>query len=129
MEARGYRILVKPTEKPRETESGIITSLEGTEWDQMERTGNQYGTVLSIGHTCWKGTTEDEPWCAVGDEIVYSKHAGRYVWDRITQEEWLVINDEDVLCIYRKAEEKQGSADDFDAALAKMEEELADVGS
>lgn len=105
MQARGYRLLVKPKPIQRESAGGIIISVDGTQADRLEQSGNQMGTVISIGHTCWKGGPKDivqDPWCVMGDEIIYSKHAGRFVFDPETEEEYLIINDDDVLLITKK---------------------------
>ena len=107
LEARGYRILVKAKEIERVSEGGIIVRVEGSQEDRLEQAGNQWGTVVSIGHTCWKGGVNDlvqEPWCKEGDEIIYSKHAGRYVYDPDTGEDFLMINDDDVHCIVKRDE-------------------------
>ncbi len=104
MEVRGYRLLVKAKEIKRESEGGIILSVEGTNEDRLEQTGNQVGTVVGIGHTCWKGSLEQEDWCEVGDTILYSKHAGRFVYDPETDEPYLVINDDDVLIVLEKGD-------------------------
>ena len=110
LEMRGYRLLVKPKEIERVSEGGIIISVEGTNEDRLEQAGNQWGTVVSIGHTCWKGGPNDivqDPWCDVGDDIIYSKHAGRFVYDPYTNEQFLVINDDDVHCIVKKGEKDE----------------------
>ena len=108
LEAKGYRLLVKAKEVERVSEGGIIVSIEGSKEDRMEQAGNQWGTVVSIGHTCWKGGVDDTPWCDVGDEIIYAKHAGRYVYDPYDagdEAQYLIINDDDVQCIVKKAGE------------------------
>ncbi len=97
IDVQGYRILVKAKEIERVSAGGIIVSVEGTNEDRLEQTGNQIGTVIGIGHTCWTGGKDETPWCEVGDEIIYSKHAGRFVFDPESDEPYLVINDDDVI--------------------------------
>tara|TARA_R110000868_G_scaffold292874_2_gene553387 strand:- start:283 stop:612 length:330 start_codon:yes stop_codon:yes gene_type:complete len=99
---KGYRLLVKAKEIERVSGGGIIISVEGTNQDRLEQTGNQIGTVVGVGHTCWKGSVDDTPWCEVGDDILYSKHAGRFVFDPVTDEKFLTINDDDVIAVIQK---------------------------
>jgi co-chaperonin GroES (HSP10) len=105
MKVKGYRILVKAKEIKRESDGGIILSVEGTNEDRLEQNGNQFGTVIDIGHTCWKGGIDETPWCAIGDEIIFAKHAGRFVFDPETDEQFLVMNDDEVICVVREGEE------------------------
>ena len=106
MQIRGYRLLVKAEEIKRETDWGFVTSVEGTNEDRMEQSGNQIGFVVGVGHTCWKGGVDETPWCKEGDRILYSKHAGRFVYDPNTDEPYLVINDDDVLLVLEKKVEE-----------------------
>ncbi len=92
----GYRILVKPDEVETTTSGGIILALD----EKLEAAGQQFGTVIGIGHTCWtneKGEPLSDPWCEVGDKILFAKHAGRFVYDPHTNEEFMVMLDTDVI--------------------------------
>jgi co-chaperonin GroES (HSP10) len=106
MEVKGYRILVKAKEIERTSKGGIIISVEGTNEDKLEQNGNQFGIVVGIGHTCYKGGVSDEPWCEIGDEIIFARHAGRFVFDPETNEQYLIMNDDEVLCVTRKGAAK-----------------------
>ena len=76
------------------------------------------GEVLAIGPQCWKAHAaalidlpdalkQDamEPWCSVGDWVLYSRHAGKFVNDPLVpleeqeDSELYVINDDDVIAI------------------------------
>ncbi len=94
LEVKGYRILVKPDPLETVRESGIILVLD----EKLERSGQQFGTVIGIGHTCWQSGSDNQEWCVVGDRILFSKHSGRFVYDPDTEEELMVMNDDDVLC-------------------------------
>ncbi len=94
---KGYRVLVKLKEIERVSDGGIIVSIEGTREDRLEQAGNQFGIVDQIGHTCWKGGVDETPWCEVGDMIALSKHSGRFLFDPHTNDEYVIINDTDVL--------------------------------
>lgn len=102
MQVKGYRILVKAIEIKRTSEGGIILSVEGTNEDRMEQNGNQRGIVVGIGHTAYQSEASNEPWCEIGDEIIFAKHAGRFVFDPETDEQFMVMNDDECLCVTRK---------------------------
>jgi len=103
IKVRGYRILVKPKEIEHMSKGGIITTVPGTQEDKLEKAGQQFGTVVGIGHTCWKGEELGEPWCELGDSILFSRHAGRFVYDPSNEEEALfIMNDTDVLAVVRE---------------------------
>jgi len=102
LEIRGYRLLIKPREIERVSSGGIIVSVEGTNDDKLEQSGNQFGEVIGIGHTCWKGGVDETPWCEEGDQICFSKHAGRFIYDPETDDPYLIINDDDVICVIER---------------------------
>jgi len=88
----GYRLLVKPE---------VIE--DTTEWDfkiiideKLERAAQVYGEVVSVGSECWKG---DTPWAEVGDRVCYVKHSGKFITDPETDEEFVILNDEDILIV------------------------------
>ncbi len=95
LHVRGYRILVRPDVVETETASGIVITLD----TKLEEAAQQLGKVVGIGHTAWKTSLGCEPWCAVGDRILFSKYAGRLIDDPITGEQFMTINDEDVICV------------------------------
>lgn len=59
------------------------------------------GTVITIGGDAWKDFN-GEPWCKVGDFIAFARFAGKQVTDPETKEKFLIINDEDVVCILKE---------------------------
>jgi len=108
MKIRGYRILLKVKGAQSDIREGALKgfSLIHNEADQrMENSGSQIATVLDIGETCWKGGIKQEPWCAVGDTILFSKHAARFInipgelsdSDVADDLELAIINDTDVI--------------------------------
>lgn len=99
----GHRILVKPdsleTYDPQIASAkkhGIIM-LEADE--RKERTGVDTGVVVQIGPTAFKDFG-GERWCNEGDRISYARHAGKFIKNPETKEEWLCINDEDVVMVW-----------------------------
>jgi hypothetical protein len=74
------------------------------------------GVIVELGSQCWsahaaslldlpEGLRDLEPWCKVGDTVLYSRHAGKFVRDPLVpvedQEgaELYVINDDDVIAV------------------------------
>lgn len=98
----GCRILVKPQtlqEHDKVRASALkagIQLLETTE--RKEQINVDKGTVVEIGpkaHEDYVGSV------AIGDTIGYAKFGGKFITDPKTEEVFLVINDEDIVCIYK----------------------------
>jgi co-chaperonin GroES (HSP10) len=66
--------------------------------DRRTKVAMETGTVVGMGSLCFKGSKFDnqEPWCKVGDRVIFGKHAGKLVIDRKTKEEFFLINDDDI---------------------------------
>ena len=102
----GHRILVKqekledvdPVFK-RAKDAGIqIASSDRT--TQAERKSVDKGVVVSIGSTAFKDLG-GEAWCKVGDMITFVKYGGYIITDPETKEDFVALNDEDVLAIVK----------------------------
>lgn len=105
---RGHRVLIKADPIEKKSKGGIVIVQD----EKLERTGVQRGIVVDVGPDCWKAyrqidpDTRDEvngiPWAAVGDYVLFSRHAGRFVEDPMDGNAlYLVMNDEDILGIIR----------------------------
>lgn len=98
----GCRILVKPFTIEEEDEAYMrakalgIRIPEKTEREKMSLIDK--GTVLQIGPSCDKTYVEG---LQVGDTIGFTKFGGKFVKSLDGKEEFLVINDEDVIVIYK----------------------------
>lgn len=90
---KGRRVLVSPDPIEETSQGGIILAQD----KKMERAAVMRGTVLEVGHLCWKDFTDETPWCEVGDWVMYSPYAGQVIVDPVTKEKVLVMNDEDVI--------------------------------
>lgn len=102
LQPAGPRVLIKPD--PVETEvRGIIVSLGS----RLEKAAQQTGTIVAIGSTAWTYPGGSDPaWAHVGDRVVYSKFGGRTIVDPLNpNEDYIVLNDEDVLALVLKDEE------------------------
>jgi len=95
-EVTGFRVLVKPDPIEKMSAGGIALALD----ERKEKAGGMMGTIVSIGPTAWKSYDPGkdwEPWAKVGDHIVYSRYGGVWVIAPDTDEDYILINDADVL--------------------------------
>ncbi len=68
-----------------------------------EQSSVDRGYVVEIGPTAYKdfGGT---PWIAVGDYVAFARFSGKIVKDPFGTEEYVVCNDEDIVCKFYKEE-------------------------
>jgi co-chaperonin GroES (HSP10) len=118
IEALGHRLTIRP-DKPTDSEAEktkkiaeaaglVIPDKIKNDLDNeytRERASVDQGYVLSIGKTAFRDFGGDA-WCEVGDYVAYARHAGKFVKDPDTDEDILVLNDEDVICRIIKQEAK-----------------------
>ena len=101
---RGYRVLVKPDNIETVTDSGIVLVVD----EKVEAAAQQTGTLVGVGHTAWQSSTLPQlPWANIGDRVLFSKYAGRVIIDPVTGDDFLVMNDEDIICVIGTKEEKE----------------------
>lgn len=98
----GHRLLVKPIlleESDEVYKSAKALGLELIREDtKREAESVDKGIVMQIGATAFKDFGGDY-WCHVGEMIVYAKFAGKLVKDPVTKEDYIVLNDEDVVAV------------------------------
>ena len=97
----GPNLVVLPFEIEEKTASGIVISVG--EQKNREQMSQVRGTVIAIGNLCWKDQPGGEPWCEVGDTILFSKFSG-YVHKGIDGQEYRVIPDLDVKAVLKEEE-------------------------
>lgn len=94
----GFRVLVKPDPIEKVTKAGIVI-VE----DERAQEASQYtGTVIDVGAIAWEAfgpNNKGQPWAQPGDRIIYSKYAGKKIKDPETDEQYVVINDDDVVAV------------------------------
>lgn len=107
----GHRILVRPDKLEdidpaykRAREAGLYLN-DDHEERLRERAGVDKGVVLSLGLTAFRDFGGDN-WVSEGDYIAYARHAGKWVKDPDTDEDVLVLNDEDVVCIIKQTKKE-----------------------
>lgn len=94
--AIAFRIIVRPDPIEEKTKSGIVLAVD----KKLEMGACVTGTILDIGPDAWAAHKPSRPFAGleVGDKVYFAKYAGKWVVDGITKEEFLVINDDDVVC-------------------------------
>lgn len=100
----GHRVLVKPI-KLEEVDAAVASAkasgiflLEKTQ--RQESTIIDIGTVIQLGPTAFDDFGGADKWCKVGDTISYTRHGGKFIKDPKGEDEWLVLNDEDVVMVW-----------------------------
>lgn len=105
----GHRLLIKPDSLDEQID--LPESLKDVNFEvhkpaqlqKLEEAGTQSGVVLQVGKTAWRSFDGEspywEPWCAVGDHIIFARYAGKFIDDPETKERFMVINDEDVQAV------------------------------
>lgn len=103
----GHRILVKP-ERLEDVDKALRSAKAlgiqvVTEEGERAQASVDRGIVIQVGQSAFKdfGTT---PWCKAGDYVAYARYAGKAMTDPYTDEEFLIINDEDIVCRFTKEE-------------------------
>jgi co-chaperonin GroES (HSP10) len=104
----GYRIWIKP-EYSNEKEFEGVGKFIIVESDRTGVAATTIGKVLAVGPTAFlfdkeaardgKRSPLNEPWCKVGDKVLYSKYGGKVIVDPKTEEKTLVISDQDVIMV------------------------------
>lgn len=106
LKAVGYKILVKPDDIEREHEiEGTNLKLQIVQDERMAKASQVSGILVDVGPYAWKAFDKDftgEPWAKVGDKVYYSKYAGKVITDPDTEEELLIMTDEDINCVVVK---------------------------
>jgi len=97
----GHKILVEPDDVDDKLthDFGDGKKFEIVSDKKIERTLEIFGTLVAAGDQAWKAFGKDfsgEPWAKIGDRVMFSQHAGRYVTDPETEVQYLIMNDEDI---------------------------------
>lgn len=100
-----HRILIKQ-DKLEETDTAYKKMRElnlvmpDGEDKTRKQAGVDRGTVIAIGATAYKDF-HTEPPIEVGDKIAYARFSGKVVNDPETGEEFILLNDEDIVCLFK----------------------------
>jgi co-chaperonin GroES (HSP10) len=106
-----HRLVVKPVELEQYDEvtqrlKAMNMELGISEDTKYYKSQIDQGTVVDIGPTAFRDYVQkynlDVP-VKLGDLVTYARHSGKHVKDPYddASEELVVLNDEDVICVYR----------------------------
>lgn len=108
----GYHLLIK-AEKIEDVDpmykkaKAVGIQLADHEDRRREQAGLDKGTVISVGSSAYSEEIKEgrQPWCKQGDFVVFAKYAGKGVTDPETHEQFVIIKDDDVVCVLRNKHE------------------------
>ena len=101
-----HRVTVKPFDfddwdesRKKMKEMGLV--LPEKDGSARAKASIDMGTIIQIGETAFRDYGVACP-VQVNDVVAFVKNAGKFVKDPFTQDEYLVINDEDIVMIFEK---------------------------
>jgi co-chaperonin GroES (HSP10) len=108
LRAQGFRILIKPDPVKDQVKvseelkkSGFVIGRTADE-ERRAEVATQIGTVVDVGPTAFhaydKNSPDWRPWCKVGDRVIFARYSGKLVEDPVTEEKFMMVNDEDIQC-------------------------------
>jgi co-chaperonin GroES (HSP10) len=107
----GHRVIVRPKEVEKVSDGGIILTASTYE-EKLEKAGICEGELVAIGPTAWRDFDKWAgpgqswyKWAKIGDYVWYSQYGGKLVQDPHTEEEFVIMNDEDILMIIKDDKE------------------------
>lgn len=101
-----HRIIVK-ADKLEETDKNFIKAKQLgiviPEHDDRKRAqaGVDKGVVVSIGPTAYRDFGTECP-LKEGDYVAWARFGGKIIIDPHTEEEFVALNDEDIVCIFKE---------------------------
>lgn len=102
IEVTGCRVLVKPFTIQEHDKVFAAARKAGIALPELSQRKEQInvdkGTVLQLGEGCHPDYVGK---LAVGDVIGFAKFGGKFVQDLDNEDVFLIINDEDVICVFK----------------------------
>lgn len=99
----GHRVLVKPVKIEEVDKTLAAAKALGihipTDTAKKEQAAVDIGIVVNIGSTAFQDFG-GLYWCNVGDKVAYTRYGGKLLKDPEDNEEYIVLNDEDLICKY-----------------------------
>lgn len=102
----GYRVLVKVDPVEDVSKGGIILAFD----EKLEKANQNKGTLVAVGPIAWQAFGHmhtGKPWAKVGDRIIFSKYAGKTVVDPETEEEYRLMQDEDIAATFTETKKEK----------------------
>ena len=66
---------------------------------KREQAAIDSGTVVAVGPTAFKDFGAETPPIKVGDQVVFARYGGKAVTDPATKEDFVALNDEDIIAV------------------------------
>ena len=95
---KGHRVLVLPEVIEEKSAGGIIVSI-GNDL-KREELAQINGRVIAMGNTCYHDQVE--PWCAVGDTVIFGKYSGLF-YPGEDGLKYRIVNDLDIVATRSKS--------------------------
>lgn len=101
-----HRVLVR-ADKLEETDETFVKAkslniiIPELEDRKRAQAGVDKGTVVAVGSTAFRDFGATSP-IQPGDYVAYARFAGKMVTDPYTKEEFIILNDEDICCIFKE---------------------------
>jgi co-chaperonin GroES (HSP10) len=94
----GWRIMIQDHQPAKVTEGGIHLTDESKD---HARYLNYVGKVVEMGPACYQHPKflKGEPWCKVGDWIVFGRYAGQNIQFKGSETVYRFVNDDEVLAV------------------------------
>lgn len=93
--ALGFRVVIRPDKFEEITKGGIVLAVD----ERMEMNAQTTGVIVELGEDFAKDFKPRTSYWGLqpGDRVFYAKYAGKWVKDPETNEELLILNDEDIV--------------------------------
>jgi co-chaperonin GroES (HSP10) len=104
-----HRILVKPEKfedfsKDAQRAKNIGLVIPEMEEKKRAQASVDRGTVVALGATAYRDYNVEPP-VKVGDVVNYAKFSGKLIEDPSTEEQFVCLNDEDLICVLKDSHE------------------------
>ena len=100
LEVKGARVLVEVDDIEREKDLGNGLKLFIPVDEKQQRAAQQKGKVLQIGDLCWKDCTSPEPWCKVGERVLFTQYSGKFLPEGGEKKKsYYILNDLDIMAV------------------------------
>lgn len=93
MQAIAWRVIVKPDNIEEKSSGGIVLAVD----ERLEKGARITGTIVGIGPDVYPNSILLHGGLNIGDRVYYAKYAGKTIYDQVTKEEFVVLNDEDIV--------------------------------
>ena len=112
-----FRVVIKPDPVVEKTKSGLILAVDR----KLEQGATDRGTIVSIGPDVFAAFKTTLPFggLEIGQRVAFAKYSGKWVEDEETQENFLVVNDEDIVTILK--------GNDNNDSIANVEAESSEL--